>query len=220
MVCDEAEIESSLSYAQGGTIRWMSPELLDPERFGFEDSRPRMESDCYALGMVIYEVLSGQKPFARCREPAVIRKVINGERPERPQGVWFVDDVWEMVERCWESQPELRPDVKHILQCLEWVPERLQPPSPHTRDGGETDTTDSDDWSCYFTAIDISGTFSHFTRTLWLTARQPQDFSGVVLTTRISCTLGSQRRYTDEQWGISRRMERTAVRGQVLDSSA
>ena len=37
----------------------MSPELLDPERFGIsasESDRPTRQSDCYALGMVIYEV--------------------------------------------------------------------------------------------------------------------------------------------------------------------
>ena len=37
----------------------MSPELLDPERFGMpesENNRPTRQSDCYALGMVIYEV--------------------------------------------------------------------------------------------------------------------------------------------------------------------
>jgi len=37
----------------------MSPELLDPERFGMpesENNRPTKQSDCYALGMVIYEV--------------------------------------------------------------------------------------------------------------------------------------------------------------------
>ena len=37
----------------------MSPELLDPERFGIpqsEGNRPTKQSDCYALGMVIYEV--------------------------------------------------------------------------------------------------------------------------------------------------------------------
>ena len=149
MICDETGVESSLSHAQGGTIRWMSPELLDPERCGFEDSRPRMGSDCYALGMVIYEVLSGQKPFAQCREPTVIRKVIDGERPERPQGTagaWFVDDVWGMVERCWEPRPENRPDVKSVLQCLERVPERLQPPSLTGDDGG-TDTTGTDNQS-------------------------------------------------------------------------
>ena len=33
----------------------MSPELLDPSRF-HSDGLPSRESDCYALGMVIYEV--------------------------------------------------------------------------------------------------------------------------------------------------------------------
>jgi len=41
--------------SSGGTFCWMAPELLDPPRFG-SDGRPTRESDCYALGMVIYEV--------------------------------------------------------------------------------------------------------------------------------------------------------------------
>ena len=52
-------IDSLMSFTGGGTRRWMSPELLDPERFGMpesEDNRPTRQSDCYALGMVIYEV--------------------------------------------------------------------------------------------------------------------------------------------------------------------
>ena len=53
---------ASSSSAKGGTTRWMSPELLGPDQFGFNDSRLTKESDCYALGMVIYEVRSGQVP--------------------------------------------------------------------------------------------------------------------------------------------------------------
>ena len=34
----------------------MSPEPLDPERFGACDGRPTKQSDCYALGAVVYEV--------------------------------------------------------------------------------------------------------------------------------------------------------------------
>ena len=45
-----------MSFTEGGTIRWMSPELLDPGRFEITDCRPTKQSDCYALGMVIYEV--------------------------------------------------------------------------------------------------------------------------------------------------------------------
>jgi serine/threonine protein kinase len=48
-----------MSFLVGGTRRWMSPELLDPELFHIpqsEGDRPTRQSDCYALGMVIYEV--------------------------------------------------------------------------------------------------------------------------------------------------------------------
>ena len=51
--------DSLVSFTSGGTIRWMSPELLDPGRFGVpgsEGDRPTRQSDCYAMGMVIYEV--------------------------------------------------------------------------------------------------------------------------------------------------------------------
>ena len=47
---------SLMSFTSGGTTRWMSPELLDPDRFGITDYRPTKQSDCYAFGMVIYEV--------------------------------------------------------------------------------------------------------------------------------------------------------------------
>jgi len=51
--------DSLVSFTGGGTRRRMSPEILDPERFGMpesENNRPTRQSDCYALGMVIYEV--------------------------------------------------------------------------------------------------------------------------------------------------------------------
>ena len=51
-----ASQHSLASFTPGGTHRWMSPELLFPEKFGITDDRPTRQSDCYALGMVIYEV--------------------------------------------------------------------------------------------------------------------------------------------------------------------
>ena len=88
----------------------MSPELLDPERFGGK-GRPTKSSDCYALGMVVYEVLTGQVPFPRLAKYPAIMKVVRGERPERPEGVegkWFTDDVWGILGRCWEPEPTNR----------------------------------------------------------------------------------------------------------------
>ena len=52
----EAADVISTSVRSGGTLRWMSPELFDPKQFNLPTVRLTKESDCYALGMVIYEV--------------------------------------------------------------------------------------------------------------------------------------------------------------------
>ena len=119
-VSDRANPTASNSTANtGGTIRWMGPELLHPQKFGLEDGRPTKESDYYAFGMVILEVLSGQTPFARDEEVVVMRKVLGGEVPGRPEATWFTEDLWGILEQCWSFQPEARPDLGTILECLE-----------------------------------------------------------------------------------------------------
>ena len=126
-------ITSSNSFHQGGTFRWMSPELFDPEEFGLKDSHPSKHSDCYALGMVIYEVLSRKVPFHQYADFTVVVKVCKGERPRRPQGgeqVWFVDDIWSILGYCWESNPSDRPRIEGVLQCLEKVSSSWTLPSP------------------------------------------------------------------------------------------
>ncbi|KAF9647911.1 kinase-like protein, partial [Thelephora ganbajun] len=112
--------ESSLmSFTAGGTTRWMSPELLDPDRLGITDYRPTRQSDCYALGMVIYEVLCGNVPYWDItREVAVIDAVMRGDRPRKPEGaenLGFTDELWRVVQRCWLANAGERPDVKDIL---------------------------------------------------------------------------------------------------------
>ena len=104
-----------------GTPAWMSPELHLPQKFGCEDSRPTKESNCYALGMVIFEVLSGRSPFPRCRGSETMFRICTGERPERPEEVWFTDDLWKTLKQCWSPHPETRPTVKAILECLDRV---------------------------------------------------------------------------------------------------
>jgi len=124
IVSDPTNPTVSTTVAPAGTTRWMSPELLDPDNFGFKDSRPTKESDCYAFGMVIYEVLSGKAPFTPYRDFVVMRKIVEGERPERPQGTegeWFTDYLWDTLQLCWAQQPGARPTVKAILGCLEHI---------------------------------------------------------------------------------------------------
>lgn len=132
IVSDPTNPTASSSSAKGGTTRWMSPELLDPDQFGIKDSRPTKESDSYALGMVILEVLSGQAPFKPFRDVIVMRMVIEGKRPGKPvgpEGAWFTDDLWEMLNLCWESHRENRPSVATVLGLLEKASEAWKPPS-------------------------------------------------------------------------------------------
>ena len=131
-------------------MRWMSPELLDPDQFGFKNGRPTKESDCYALGMVILEVLTGQVPFPRWGALVVMRKIVRGERPDRPEGreaVWFTDDLWGLLKQCWSSEPRLRPTVESVLENLKqssvtWEPLPLSVDSDSHVDGeGESTST-------------------------------------------------------------------------------
>ena len=100
----------------------MSPELLDPEQFGLTESRPTTQSDCYALGMVIYEVLSGCTPFSTDRPHIIPLKILRGDRPERPQGEagkLFTDPIWDTVKHCWKAEPSERITAKNVLRGLE-----------------------------------------------------------------------------------------------------
>jgi serine/threonine protein kinase len=148
IISDSTNPTVSSYSANGGTTRWMSPELLEAHQLGAKDSRPTKESDCYALGMVIYEVLSGQVPFAPYKDFIVMRKVIEGERPERlggVKGVWFVGELWKTLEMCWAAQPESRPSIQAVFECLEQVPGDWKPPPPQADDDVEPDE-DEDHW--------------------------------------------------------------------------
>ena len=115
----------------------MSPELFAPDQTGLKSCRPTKQSDCYALGMVIYEVLSGQVPFAPFSRYTVLRKVMDGERPQRPEGVEgerFTDDLWQVLNQCWATRPEDRPSSSAVLEYLEWATrDKKSPPGADER---------------------------------------------------------------------------------------
>ena len=120
----------------------MSPERFIPERFGLKDARPTKPSDCYALGMVIYETTSGNLPFHKHADFVVIAKVLEGERP--PRAPEFTKDLWGMLEHCWAAEPNDRPSIEDVLQCLEVTTNPSEPPSPGADEGMDEDGNDWD----------------------------------------------------------------------------
>jgi len=109
-----------------GTARWMAPELLLPEKFGFtvecQTRLPSRGTDIYALGMTILEVITGCHPFnGISNEAAVIARVLEGCRPDKPAS-GFAGQLWELLMATWlveyGSQPPQRPQTSTILDRL------------------------------------------------------------------------------------------------------
>ena len=137
---------SVYTYEQGGTYRWMSPELFNPRAFDPTLLHPTKNSDCYALGMVIYEVLSDKVPFEGHSKFSVCMKVLADERPKRPEGEagkLFTDDVWGIVERCWGRNPGNRASAREVLVCLGGASSPFRPSSPDVDES-------HDDAGCFF----------------------------------------------------------------------
>ena len=111
-------MESSKSEVGGGTTPFMAPELLVPSRFGLDKCMPTREADVYAMGMVIYQVLTGATPFGKQTGPEVVIKVLGGVRPPKPTNaldIGLSDKLWKLLEGCWETEHEDRPPVRDVL---------------------------------------------------------------------------------------------------------
>ena len=86
-------------------------------------SRPTQPADIYALGLVIYGVLAGSRPFHEQKwgEHEVVYHVMAGVRPAKPvdaEQIGFGDGTWELVEECWVKESTRRPTIDQVLKHL------------------------------------------------------------------------------------------------------
>ncbi|KAG9003725.1 hypothetical protein FRB93_010946 [Tulasnella sp. JGI-2019a] len=101
-----------------GTLRWMSPELLTEEKSAVKMT----ESDVYAFGMTISEILSAQPPFSHLHSLVYIALAIAvGKRPQPEplsrEGQQF-QDLWSLAASCWAPGPPLRPTASDVVASL------------------------------------------------------------------------------------------------------
>ena len=87
-------------------IPYIAPEI-------FKGSAFSKESDIYSMGMIMWELTSGCKPFANVEHDIhLIYKILDGERPE------ITEDTPEcyanLMKSCWDPDPKKRPDITDI----------------------------------------------------------------------------------------------------------
>ena len=178
-ITSSASISMALSTpSSGGTCRWMAPELLKSDDMGGVPQKPSKESDIYAFGMVAYEVsvAAASSPmttrgliisqiFAHCSpyrhlnsDYMVLLEVISGKRPARPldrEVFGLEDSVWDVVQECWNSDPQTRPGIKGVRTFLEPLYRKWIPPTIEEINGIDLDAS---------TEVDVDSTTAHFTR--------------------------------------------------------
>jgi eukaryotic-like serine/threonine-protein kinase len=107
---DAAKTESQLVF---GTPRYMAPEQLK------STANAGPEADVWSLGVVLYEMLSGRKPFDGAIMSVVIAEVLTKDarplrelRPDLPSG------LEDAVMRCLERDPARRPTIVELAELL------------------------------------------------------------------------------------------------------
>jgi hypothetical protein len=110
---------------------------LSPEQLAGE--RPDERSDLFSLGVVLYELLTGQHPFRAADDRATEHDIRHSITPPLRQSTPEISPELErVVQRCLEKQPERRfESLEQLVRALEHVlgPASLAAPAAQVRLG-------------------------------------------------------------------------------------
>ncbi|XP_042478436.1 uncharacterized protein LOC122059610 [Macadamia integrifolia] len=103
-----------------GTLPWMAPELLNGS-----SSRVSEKVDVFSFGIAMWEILTGDEPYANMHCGAIIGGIVNNSlRPPIPERC---DPEWrKLMEQCWSPDPAARPSFTEITNRLRRMSLRLQ----------------------------------------------------------------------------------------------
>ncbi|KUL32627.1 serine/threonine-protein kinase [Actinoplanes awajinensis] len=108
-----------------GTPHYMAPEA-------FHGVTPSPATDVYALGVLLYELVSGQPPYLSDSVPELMRMHAES-RPYRRSGV--PDELWRIIRACLSAKPKQRPAAPALVRELRMLSRKLAgiaplPPPP------------------------------------------------------------------------------------------
>ncbi|XP_075535173.1 proto-oncogene serine/threonine-protein kinase mos [Dermacentor variabilis] len=91
-----------------GTVQYMAPEVLLGQR-------PEFSADVYSLGVVLWQMQSGVRPFDGLHQHAVMFQVVRLRvRPSFAEN-HGAPELQDLVKRCWSHECEERPSVGAVL---------------------------------------------------------------------------------------------------------
>ncbi|CAN6165972.1 unnamed protein product [Urochloa humidicola] len=95
-----------------GTLPWMAPELLNGS-----SNKVSEKVDVFSFGIVLWEILTGEEPYANMHYGAIIGGIVNNTlRPPVPASC---DPEWRrLMEQCWAPDPAQRPAFTEIAGRL------------------------------------------------------------------------------------------------------
>ncbi|KAK6151660.1 hypothetical protein DH2020_014295 [Rehmannia glutinosa] len=117
----KVKCQTLISGGVRGTLPWMAPELLNGS-----SSLVSEKVDVFSFGIVMWELLTGEEPYADLHYGAIIGGIVsNTLRPPVPEPC---DPDWRaLMERCWSSEPSERPNFTDIANELRAMATKLPP---------------------------------------------------------------------------------------------
>ena len=103
-----------------GSVQWMAPETLQVNT----SDNINEKVDVYSFGIIIWEIWARTQPYKDMDVSQVINYVVNEngrpdldliKKEEMPEGLL---GLFELMEKCWNKDPNSRPDFSEILETL------------------------------------------------------------------------------------------------------
>jgi serine/threonine protein kinase len=105
-------VDSASVGACGGAAKWSAPEAIESGVY-------TKASDVWSYGVVLWELLTGKKPYAELLGAAAAVAIVSRRaRLERPDDPRCTDELWALVQSCWADRPEDRPTMVDIRDRL------------------------------------------------------------------------------------------------------